>query len=315
MNIKKRHHYIWQNYLKPWTNNNNQICCYFKLNGQYTTPNTTSIGVAKYFYKSSRLTNDDLKYLESIIVKASNPYQQKINQNWLSFIQEYYLFNDKIRASVSANRTSELRNFEQIADGFEKMLFEELHTLIESSAQEILADLRNGKNVEWTDENTMSFLFFMMNQFMRTRRQKVIGLASIDKYKDAVLKILPNWCPDRTWNIQAIILATNIGFSIYKDIRNYSFDVFESNSDYPFITGDQPILNLGNPETEEEIWMYYPLSPYRCLILQPKNNRKYTNLSSNDVLVLNTKIYNDALEQVYSHDKIFLKKQLNKLSF
>lgn len=313
MQTKKRHHYIWQYYLKSWTDQKNQVCCYFLQENKYESRNTSSIGVSKYFYRSHKLTNDDLKYIESIIGKASSPHQQNINQNWLDFLQQYYLLNDQIKASISSNQLKKIRDLEQLINRFEKMLFEELHTSIEDSAKEILSDLRDGNKVNWTDENTINFLFFMMNQFMRTRRQKVIYMNSIAGDEDRRLKFLPNWCPDRTWNIQAIILATNIGFSIYRDIENYSFDVLENNTPAPFITGDQPILNLGNPITEQDLWMYYPLSPNRCLILQPKDNRKYSSLDLKDINFLNAKIYNEAFEQVYSHDEVCLKKIIDNV--
>lgn len=307
MQIKKRQHYIWQYYLKPWADQKNQVCCYFLQDGKYASPNTSSIGVSSYFYKSHRLTNDDLKYLESVIGAASSPHQQNINQNWLDFLQQYYLINDQIKASISSHETTKLKELEQLTTNLEKMFFEELHTKIEDSAKEILSDLRDGKKVNWTDESTINFLFFMANQFMRTRRQKLIYMDRIAGDEDRRLKFLPNWCPDRTWNIQAIILATNIGFSIYRDIENYSFDVLENNSPAPFITGDQPILNLGDPLTEQDLWMYYPLSPNRCLLLQPKKNRKYSTVDINDVNALNAKIFNEALEQVYSHNETDLK--------
>lgn len=213
MNIKKRHHYVWQHYLQPWTDQNNRVVCYFKEHKRFGEPNTKSIGVEGYFYRSHRLTDDDLKYLQSLIETASSPYQQDINQDWLKFLQQYYLLNDHLKSSVSSNEDQKAKDLEEILFGLEKMLFEELHTAIESSAKDILNTLRSGTQFKWTDENRINFLFYMMNQFMRTRRQKIKYMQVVEQSGAARLRALPNWCPERTWNIQAIMLATNLGFS------------------------------------------------------------------------------------------------------
>ena len=61
------------------------------------------------------------------------------------------------------------------------------------------------------------------------------------------------------------ILAVNMGLNLWLERSDSDIVLLQNDSDVPFITADQPIINLAANPTETEPptdWdLYYPLSP------------------------------------------------------
>jgi len=77
----------------------------------------------------------------------------------------------------------------------------------------------------------------------------------------------------------------------------------------PFIAGDQPVLNMLNPATTDDLELYYPLSPKLGLILTKdavKFPHKQRRVSQLEVESYNHAIYSKSDDQVYSSDESYL---------
>ena len=109
------------------------------------------------------------------------------------------------------------------------------------------------------------------------------------------------------WNIIIKIMANRLSYYLRVKL-NKKINIIINNTQFPFITGDQPIINLdyNTNKIVYENW-YYPISRNLGIIYTDKNINEYfldsSNLTVDEVKILNNHIYNNALEQVYS-DKV-----------
>ena len=60
-NIKKKQHYVWKNYLRPWTENN-KIWCLRQGEKFCTSPD--NIALQRFFYQAEPLNLNELEYIK-----------------------------------------------------------------------------------------------------------------------------------------------------------------------------------------------------------------------------------------------------------
>ena len=90
----------------------------------------------------------------------------------------------------------------------------------------------------------------------------------------------------------------------------------------PFLTCDQPVSNtyantksISEVQSESDVELYYPVSPFLAVLLSKKEEYKTTDklfLSEDQVYLYNEHIYNCSHEQIYSNSKEVLEKFINK---
>lgn len=90
------------------------------------------------------------------------------------------------------------------------------------------------------------------------------------------------------------------------------FSRFNTNdTQTPFITTDQPLINLKAnrclDESIEDFELYYPISPNKALILYEKDVSLGDCVNKEKVIELNKKMAESALEQIYANKKSVLK--------
>ena len=73
----------------------------------------------------------------------------------------------------------------------------------------------------------------------------------------------------RIWDILALIFGFNIGCGLFLERKKRRLIAVRNDTDVPFITGDQPVMNLhGTGEMPPEILsLYYPISPRLAVYL------------------------------------------------
>jgi hypothetical protein len=112
----------------------------------------------------------------------------------------------------------------------------------------------------------------------------------------------------RTWPIETFIYATNLGTSLYTDRRKYRIVILDNKSQTPFITGDQPVINLLTKD-HQDIEFYYPLTPSRAFIFTASEDRfplNQRNVGMLEVENYNYQIYQRSGKQIYGNDGSYL---------
>ena len=145
----------------------------------------------------------------------------------------------------------------------------------------------------------MTFIQFISYQYFRTARIR-------NGYRAIPLELPHD--RDRTWPIEAFIYATNLKTSLYVQRHEYEIVMIDSRTDKPFITGDQPVINLlglSHPEVE----LFYPLTLKRAMILSASRER-YSSSQKNAGLLevegYNFQMYQKSDTQLYGSDKDYL---------
>lgn len=292
---KRRHHYIWRNYLKTWSNNN-QIWCL--RDGKIFQTNLMNVGQKRDFYKLNDLTQEDILHIQTFLDSQSEPLQ-KLNQGWIEIFT--IIFKIKKIANNNGLSTEELETEvdEQIHN-----LEENIHSQIESNAIKFLDDL-NSNNLDFIENDTdlIDFIHFICVQYFRTNRmkQKVISQMTDNSIMDM----------KKLWNILSHIFATSLGWSIYSERTQWNIILLNNETNVCFITTDQPVINTfvahgGVVKEHDDLEFYYPLSPTKALLvtkLDTYNSSCSNFLGVNEVERYNKGILGLSYELIFASSK------------
>jgi hypothetical protein len=109
---------------------------------------------------------------------------------------------------------------------------------------------------------------FISLQFSRTLKLRN-GLQNMPAY-------VPGHDPSKTADILSQIFATNLGAALFRERKSYAIVFLENLTPTPFISGDQPVVNMLNPKETEDVELYYPVSPGLAILLT-KDVHKFTS--------------------------------------
>lgn len=276
MNNKKKHHYVWKHYLKPWSENG-QIWCNRK--GNIFITSLENIGQKRFFFKTEKLTDFEEKIINEIIYHR----YQSTHDIAIKTFQMY---------QISANGDEFLQ----------KNGIEEFHTMVESTAIDILNQLYScNLNFQKHDQQKLFFSSFIGFQYMRTNRTHIKVAEGLVAAANAFPEFKGQFEAIKISKVLSLILADAVGNWIYSEGR---FHLLENHTKEDFITGDQPVFNLCMKHSDGVslptiFELYYTLTPKLALLIT-KNDKEETKLNANDVAKYNDFINKSSLEQIYS---------------
>lgn len=296
---KRKQHYVWQHYLDAWTINGRLFCL---RNGTIFPTNTLNVGQQRDFYRLQELMPNDILLIKLLFVNASPPCLQPLHNQLLDGFTS--TFEVKRMYEKFGNKNTEI---EKKIDIMINNLEEDLHCDIEKTAIPFLEQIRKKDLSFYDDEqNKMEFNYFVATQYLRTnhmkQRLKLAFLNMPEKYAHY------NFDINKVWNIVSHIMATNFGYSLSIPNLHIKLFLLENNTDIPFITCDQPIVNIkADPidfNAPSELELYYPQTPQIALIFSMKDNISFSqNISESEVKVLNHFMVSSSQEQIYASQK------------
>jgi hypothetical protein len=287
---KRRHHYVWQHYLRAWTVGGKIACL---CDGQIITTSTTNIAVKTDFYELKEFTLVDLQVIEQMFMRKASPRLRRLQAEWVSvFAAAAELRRRGDHLGVDPAFAAAISNFE-----------EDLHSLIESDAVPQLEALRN-QNLGFLDSEaeSASFFHFLSVQYLRTKKIKDTTLAAISGIT------IPGFDPERAWGLLNHISANNVGYSLYYHRDQIRSTLLHSPEDMELVTSDQPVINmqavhLPMGQEPDGLDLYYPVSPRTALLLetdQPEGGRSHRVLEPEEVSDYNKAILKTSHQQVFS---------------
>lgn len=313
----RRQHYVWREYLRSWATNDIIYCC---RNGKIFTPNLMGVAQKRDFYRLKVLTEDDVFWIKTMLIKGSPEFIQPFHNNLLKmFLTPFRLINELRQKGFSGEE------FDKRCDVLINNTEEKLHGYIERSAIRILNELRAKKqDIFNTDDGKMNFFRFINTQYFRTNKMKSNLLKSFSNGLQSLKGAeIPRelegkeFNPDNIRSIMNHIFAANLAHSQF--IRNYRIIFILNETSLPFITSDQPIINIyaiGKPLNQEvhELAYYYPITPKISILITEDNMIQTTKVilkHEKEVNGYNLAIISEAKEQIYSNLEDVLKKYLN----
>jgi len=269
--LKKQHHYIWKEYLKPWTTQN-RICCL--RNGQSFQASLDKIGKKRFFYESQKLGPVEIEFLTALIRNAI--------------------------PNVAASMKTILELYIQISNSSDeyqiKCGIEDLHMLVENYGKNCLNKLRNG-NMEFlkNDREKHQLSLFLGVQYMRTNKMRQ--------------NLNPEELENKNLDLEklSVILPFIYGEIIGKWIYNVGqVSLLINETKLNFITGDQPIFNTkATQDNSNELTLfelYYPISPKYAIFIDKEKEERIV-LKEKEVRAYNKLMEKHSLEQLYAKNE------------
>lgn len=304
---KRKQHYVWQHYLQAWTNDNRQLFCLRE--GKIFSSPTINIGQQRDFYRLKELTENDIALIKLLYVNNSPAFLQPLH---LQLLDGFTLAFQIKRLYEESGKTD--LELEKQLDITMNNLEEDFHCCIENMAIPFLEKIKNKDISFYKDENLkIEFNCFVATQYLRTNRMKQRMLTA---FQDIPKKFAHfNFNLERVWNVVSHIMATNLGYSLSRDDFHINLFLLENDTDVPFITCDQPLINTKSDpngfDVPTELEIYYPQTPKIALILSTHSEIEYSsNVSELEVKRLNDLMVQSSQEQVYSNDKSILEQYL-----
>ncbi|HOD19114.1 MAG TPA: DUF4238 domain-containing protein [Candidatus Fermentibacter daniensis] len=296
---KVRHHYVWQEYLSPWTKDGSIYCR--RTDGRIFKTGTPDIAVERLLYQLKIMSAQDILIVRKMFVEPIViPQLKTIAEGWL----DTFLKAQSILQSTE-NVDDLPQDLKKHLDAFEASFEEEIHTMVEHDACKTLNRLRQGDQTVFGDLNDMGgFCLFLGFQYIRTRKMA----ANIER----TLKDIQGFNVSASLGVIRVIVGWAIGANLllYLEHNNWKVELLESQNDSEFITSDQPIINIEaiteskTPPTKFHI--FFPLSPQLATVIDFQSNHPgitSKEIASNEINDWNHKLFAESYEQVYARSR------------
>ncbi|MGL5255983.1 MAG: DUF4238 domain-containing protein [Proteocatella sp.] len=335
--IKKiRQHYVFQSYLSSWCVNNQ---LYSLTNNKIYQRGPRAVAFENNFYKIPKLNESEISFLNSYFEIIDNSNYMKMKrfieetqnfmrlESFLDPLKEMMIKEINLESKISIDDLSlEFDRLRKEHDIISNNTFEDFLSNIERGFPIWLNKLTNkdlsfynSKTLENSEEKN-NFTFFLSMQYFRTKSIKKriysIIINEIEKSKNKY---------NTKINFLNNIDIYNILFYIiwyYQQIFNYSITEYNfrltiliNDTKIPFITSDQPVVNLNgdyeNFEQEiKELILYYPIRPNLGLLLKENCPFDTINITEKDVIYYNDFIANSSYENIFANNKNTLEKYI-----
>lgn len=258
-NVTRRQHHVWRRYIEGWASED-KVWCLMLINRKVVHTNPINLGVEGDFYKLGRLNEADRAFVKEII--AHSPVQgRKVLNNFLRMFDGEWL--EGLRSLLPPDSQNALE-LNALVDEYMLTAEEQYHGGLENDFVQILNHLKEGDASVVADDNRIADICrFVALQWFRT---KTLRTAILKQSRPP-----PGVSMRRVWPVLSHIFATNVGGSLFLARHINPLRLVENASGVPFITGDQPVVNLQSMPKEqispEHFSLYWPLSSTRALFI------------------------------------------------
>lgn len=266
------------------------------------------MGVAQKrdFYKLKQLTTLDIEFITKVAIEPTKTNLKKVNTGWIEMFQ----LVEKLKANFNTNGFK-APEIDQFIDELEHNFEEDFHSQIEEKAIEIIeALLSEDVDFYFNDNSNMNFAFFLCMQYMRTNAIQQNVINSFNNIKGLNIKDVNI---ESCWSVMRHIYATNMAWVLFADRSKFNIILLTNETEVPFITGDQPVINTYAAHTTENVIVenvefYYPISPQTAIMISEK--RKQLLIDKAQASYFNQLIVNSSHEQIYAHTENELKQYI-----
>lgn len=302
MTTARRQHHVWRRYLEAWATDK-QIYC-LQDGGIFRT-NVINAAVQRDFYKLHTLTGGDIRFIRLLFDGIPPAAKQTLD----GFIDMFGLYG-RLKAEA------EQRGGDAAAREFlhRQMIIaeEEWHAELEGNIGPVFDAIRRKDLSFYGDPEVCSaFTHFLGVQFFRTKGLKERTLASVAGQPTlASFAERHDFNLQRSWNIIAQMFAANVGATLFVERHSRPIVLLENTTDTPFITGDQPVINLFGTRSIEDppklIALYYPVSPRLAVVVDEvveRTGHVGGPVSATEADKLNKEVFAAAHKQVFGHSR------------
>ncbi|AZE10479.1 hypothetical protein C4K10_2199 [Pseudomonas chlororaphis subsp. aureofaciens] len=298
LEAKKRHHYVWAEYLARWGCGTKNVF-YTTKTGKIAHDSVRAIVADDYFYKINMLTT---KHVE-VIKGFSRQSPDHLHQQHMLYLNDFLM----MQQAETIYRESGIQNqkAEQHLHAMKCNLLENLHASHEKKAFPVLAALADERlDVLQDKQHMIEFMAFFGHQISRTKtfRDRVIQVQP----RSNAMEIEVADAMAHAWWFLSYMFGMSIGLSLYVDRHNARHALLVNDTRVPFITSDHPVVNVHSCVSETEFSapkhadFYYPISPRVAYIIC--DSERFTSgkneVDEATVVELNTKVAAQAMVHI-----------------
>lgn len=259
LEAKKRHHYVWANYLARWGSGTKNVF-YTTKTGAFAHDSVRGIAVDDYFYKTTTLTSKHVEVIKGFSQKSPD----HLHQQHMSYLNDFLL----MQQAETIYRKSDIRDreVELHLQALKCNLLENLHASHEKMVLPVLAALADEKlDVLQDKQHMIEFMAFFGHQISRTKTFRDSAIAVLSRSNPLEIEVAH--AMEHAWWFLSYMYGMNLGFSLYMDRHNARHALLVNDTKVPFITSDQPVVNVHSCVSETEFAapahadFYYPISP------------------------------------------------------
>ncbi|BEM94992.1 DUF4238 domain-containing protein [Serratia marcescens] len=315
LEAKKRHHYVWANYLTRWGNGTKNVS-YTTKTGKIANDSVRAIVADDYFYKTTTLTSRHVEIIKSL----SRNSPAHLHEQHMAYLKDILKMQSLEKLyNISGAQDKEAEAFIHAS---KCNLMENLHSSHEYKALPILDALADGQlDILQNKQRMIEFMMFFGHQITRTK-----------PFRDCVLRVQPRRntleievadAMEHAWWFISYMFGMSIGWSLYSSRHDNGHSLLLNDTGQPFITSDHPIVNVHSCVSETDLIapeyadLYYPISPNIAYIICDSKRFATGKTHVDEVTVneLNTKMATQAMVHIIGNTEsiiLSLKKHIGR---
>ncbi|MBR1763451.1 MAG: DUF4238 domain-containing protein [Eubacterium sp.] len=331
VNIKHKQHYVFQAYLEKWSNNKQIWCC---RKDKIFLTNIINVAQERDFYRIKELNSEEEKFISLFLFNQPKDVREAVTKHiqllhkqlmWKelsdTFINNISFCIEDNQAKTELNKVIE--NLRKIADSGVNDLVENIYSDDEGKAivylnQIINEDLSFFYSPDSDDcfrDSKQRFIHFLCTQHFRTKSARV-------RWENGMSESFNEEILNKLGVDYSQLRPNHLAYYVFWYVENHVADMLYNNAhlsliinntEEPFITSDQPIINIkanyqSINDTPDELIFYYPISPKYAILLNDNSTDSRIIALDKDVEYYNTKITKSALENIFANDKALFEK-------
>ncbi|WP_409321189.1 DUF4238 domain-containing protein [Pseudomonas monteilii] len=259
LEIKRKHHHVWADYLLRWSEDGRNVY-HNTPSGKIKCDSVRGIGMEVDFYKTCHLSDYDV----AVILQWSSPADEDLQRAHRSYLNDFLKLQKAAELYKKTGHKDDV--IEKTLKALESNLMENLHSSHEREASLALSKLAEGNlPILYEKNDFLSFVTFLGHQFTRTKNFKtrvfekfVIESPDAEDFIGSMKK---------SWWFLSYIFGMNLGRELFLFRSKYTHTLLENNTASPFITSDQPAINIHKQAWDSRglapdfLDLYYPVSP------------------------------------------------------
>jgi hypothetical protein len=292
------HHHTPRRYLLPWADANECIAWYGY--GKVARARLKGIGGENDFYKLKELTVPDIDCLKLFIDGL-----REIGRDGHRRFLEMYTLPTRLKSHMEERNIQNSEAMKQL-DVVISNLNENYHAAIENGFWPYIEAIKKRDFSFYEDpQKACGFIYGLHVQYLRTKAVKERACQKESVLFDDM---------ERVWDVLSHILAVEAGGSFFVSRNEFRILVLDNHTEVPFITSDQPIINMltlgGSWDVPEKMELYYPLSPTQAMLYletaTPLGGIS-TSVSIDEAHRYNMMMLDHCAFRVFSNSEVYLK--------